>query len=89
MLREIEGYLKTKDEINSVLVKARGLESYSAFSYLNSELNSSETLCSDCLDQLLIDYKSDPEKVDFDYYSRAYMWCKLLSRHQNDADDFT
>nr|OEF14259.1 hypothetical protein A132_10070 [Vibrio kanaloae 5S-149] len=89
MLNEAEGYLKTKDEINSVLLKAKDLNLYSAFSYLNSELNSAETLCSDCLDQLLIDYRSNPQKVDSDYYFEAYMRCKLLSEHQNDSDDFT
>ncbi len=81
--------MKTKDEINSVLIKAKGLNLYSAFSYLNSELNSSETLCSECLDQLLIDYKLNPEKVDCDYYFKAYTLCKLLSQHQNNSDDFT
>lgn len=74
-------------DVQNILNHAKTLDMMSALSYLKSEFHKPDGLCFNCLDNLLVNYSDNPDKVTVESYLKEFIVCKMLSEHKCDVDE--
>tara|TARA_R110001583_G_scaffold194969_1_gene368020 strand:- start:15080 stop:15319 length:240 start_codon:yes stop_codon:yes gene_type:complete len=76
--------LKSKAEIEVVLNKANDLDMNQALSLLKNIMNCSDSLCFNCIDEILVEYKINRDNVDVQSFNSKFIVCRCLLEHQNE-----
>jgi len=73
------------EAVVEIIEKAKSLPDVQAISYLINNLEGFEGICFECLDKLLVNYKSDRESFSPQTFSEQCMICALLHENNNDG----